>query len=100
MTVRHQFRFAAPRPFQMRAEMQGAGSGPAADRRPVAPPGPCTTISRSIPSRTTSRPISSCALFVSAPSSAISPSTAQDRRPRPMIDSDRRAAFIECGLAL
>ena len=49
----------------MRAEMQGAGSGPAADRRPVAPPGPCTTISRSMPSRTTSRPISSCALLVS-----------------------------------
>ena len=44
---------------------------------PVAPPGPCTTISRSMPSRTTSRPISSCAAFVSGPSSAISPSTAQ-----------------------
>jgi len=41
-----------------------------------------------------------CALLVSGPSSAISPSTAQHRRPRPMIDSERSAAFIECGLAL
>lgn len=67
----------------------------------AAASGPITT-SLAMLSRTTSRPISSCAGIVSAPSSPITPSTAQDRRPLSRVIAARafRPARIDSGLAL
>jgi hypothetical protein len=62
-------------------------------------PGPTTT-TRSTSSSAASAPIRPCSSSAAGPSSAISPSTAQDRRPRAIVVSARSAAAIDSGLAL
>src|SRR6476660_3294801 len=61
-----------------------------------------TAISRDMSSRTASRPIASCSSAASAPSSAISPSTARVRagRDRPIAARVFNAARTDSGLAL
>ncbi len=59
-----------------------------------------TTTTRSTPSSAVSSPTRRCSSAADAPSSAISPSTAQDRRPRAIVVSARSAAAIDSGLAL